>query len=65
MGRETMVNELKERRISVFILSLAVHLKFILHHIKENINFLKLKEYEFCIVLKTTQYGHKNKQTDQ
>lgn len=64
MGRETMVNELKGR-ISIFILSLAVHLKFILHHIKENVNFLKLKEYEFCIVLKTTQYGRKNKQTDQ
>ena len=33
-----MENELK-KGISIFTLSLAVHLKFVLHHIRENANF--------------------------
>lgn len=45
---EIMVHGLKkEKGISIFILSLGVPLKFVLHRVKENVNFVfKLKEQE-------------------
>lgn len=42
-----MVHGLKKKKegISIFILSLGVPLKFVLHGVKENVNFVfKLKE---------------------